>query len=99
MNEKQIEKYANERVSDVGGLNIKQANPMSRGWPDQLYILPEGRVFLIEFKSPGKVASELQEWCIEKIEMRGIKCYVCDSKDSFEAALKEQLARLPDQSN
>lgn len=74
-----------------GIIAIKLQGMGNRSLPDYLFLLPEGRAFMIEFKAPGKTPSELQWLTIDKLIKQGFDVEVHDDKFSAIAALKERL--------
>ena len=63
------------------------------GWPD-LFLAYEGRVFLVELKSPAKTGrlSERQKIIHNILRLQGVTVYVSDSKESAD----EIIFRLTD---
>lgn len=59
---------------------IKLNGQGNRGKPDNLFFMPD-RVFFIEFKAPGEDLEPLQKWWKKKLENKGFKVYVVDSKE------------------
>ena len=49
------------------------------GWPDYEFLLSGGRVFFVEFKTPGKEPTPLQWQRIGQLRGLGHRVYICDS--------------------
>ena len=50
-----------------------------KGFPDRTVLCPQGRVFFIEFKTPGKKAQGIQSKWHTVLKSFGFKVYVCDN--------------------
>lgn len=72
--EKKVCAYARER----GMMVYKFTSPARRSVPDRMFI-SKGTVFFIEFKSPGKKPTPLQEHEMGIIRAHGAKVFVCSS--------------------
>lgn len=68
---------------------------VSRGWPDDLFLIPGGRPVFIEFKAPGKRATKLQLRKIAVLEALGYDVFVFDNSElaieNLQWALDEAL--------
>ena len=73
--EKAVKKYAREKGCYVR----KFKSPSQRGVPDCLFLSPYGKVFFIEFKSPGKEPTDLQEREMKEINNRKGHAHWTDS--------------------
>ena len=65
------------------------------GMPDRLFMAPGGKLWWIEFKAPGKVASPLQEVKIADLRSLGQTVYVCDDREKGKAIIEAELGRRP----
>ena len=79
MNEKDIEKYVVAYARAKGVYARKFTSPAHRSVPDDLFIYG-GLVWFIEFKAPGKKATENQLREMQKIEDVGVNTFVCDDR-------------------
>lgn len=79
MLEKQIEKAVCDYAKEKGILVYKFSSPGHAAVPDRMFILPGGRMFMIEFKAPGKVPTAPQIREIHRLEKHGIHIYVADN--------------------
>lgn len=78
MLEKKIEEAVCQYARDKGLLVYKFTSPNRAAVPDRLFILPDGRVFFIEFKATGKTPTPTQEREHSKLRGHGIAVYVVD---------------------
>lgn len=75
--ERKIESAVCRYARQKGCYVRKFSSPAHRGVPDDLFITPDGVVFFIEFKAPGKVPTDLQERELAHIlSHNGNACYV-----------------------
>ena len=79
MLEKQIEKAVCDYAKEKGCLVYKFSSPGHAAVPDRMFILPGGRMFMIEFKAPGKkpTAPQLREHL--RLRAMGVSIDVVDS--------------------
>lgn len=82
--ERDIEKYLREQVKKINGIAYKFESPGNAGVPDRIILLPNGRVFFVELKAPGKKPTALQLAQHRKIERVGFEVSVIDSKQGVE---------------
>lgn len=82
MREKDIEdpvcKYARKRFKMMA---LKFTSPQRRNVPDRIFLGFTGLMFFIEFKAPGKKATEGQLREHARLIGRGHRVYVCDDVD------------------
>ena len=73
--ESKVRKYARAR----GFLVYKFTDPTQAGVPDRIFISPQGNLFFVEFKAPGKKprANQLAEH--KRLQEHGQHVYVIDS--------------------
>lgn len=74
--ERKFVAWANEH--DI--TTLKLGSVYNSSWPDRLVIGHKKRLIFIEFKSPGKVQTKLQQNTAANLEQRGFKVYVVYSK-------------------
>ncbi len=83
MKEKDIEdavcRYAREKYRAIA---YKFTSPQRRNVPDRLFCFFNGRTMFIEFKAPGKKATEGQMREIERLRGRGHAVHVCDDVEA-----------------
>lgn len=78
MLEKQIESKVCAYARSLGFLAEKFTSPGRAAVPDRLFTAPNGRMFFIEFKAPGKKPTPLQEADHLRRRSRGCLVYTCD---------------------
>jgi len=85
-----IVKYARDKgclVAKLGGFRSG-----SVGWPDRLFVGPNGQVFFIEMKREGGGRlSAMQEVMITELQERGISCYIVSDVDTGKALVDREL--------
>lgn len=72
MLEKQIEKAVCDYAKEKGCLVYKFSSPGHAAVPDRMFILPGGRMFMIEFKALGKKPTAPQVREIHRLQKHGI---------------------------
>lgn len=77
--EKEIEATFCNEVKKLGGKAYKFSSPNNAGVPDRIVILPEGRLYFVEFKTPGKAPRILQRMVFSNFSRLGHKVHVIDS--------------------
>lgn len=92
MTEKEIENYLVRKIKNKKGIAYKFTSPGNSGVPDRLCLLPNGKIFFVELKSPGKKPRALQVNQITKITKLGQRVYVLDSKEKADEVLETELS-------
>ena len=92
MSEKEIENYLVRKIKKKKGIAYKFTSPGNSGVPDRLCLLPNGKIFFVELKSPGKKPRALQVNQITKIMSLGQRVYVVDSKEKVDEVLETELS-------
>ena len=92
MSEKEIENYLVRKIKNKKGIAYKFTSPGNSGVPDRLCLLPNGKIFFVELKSPGKKPRALQVNQITKITKLGQRVYVMDSKEKVDEVLETGLS-------
>ena len=91
MTEKEIENYLVRKIKNKKGVAYKFTSPGNSGVPDRICMLPNGKIFFVELKSPGKKPRALQVNQIRKITNLGQRVYVVDSKEMVDRVLENEL--------
>lgn len=89
MLEKDIEKYFREQVKLSGGWAMKFVSPGISGVPDRIVLFPEGRIYFVELKRPGKKMRLLQKKISSRLSVLGFCVCVLDSKEAVDAFILE----------
>ncbi len=92
MLEKTVENYLKNKVKAVGGIALKINSASMAGLPDRMVLFPEGKIFFVELKAPGKKPRPLQLSAHRILQSLGFKVYVIDSLDGVQKFLKEVIA-------
>ena len=80
MLESSIEKYLSQKVKELKGMCIKFNSLSLNGLPDRIILLPNGRIYFVELKSPKKQLRPLQKAVCRRLEKLGFKPFVIDNK-------------------
>lgn len=70
MKESEIEQHLKRLALQAGGRSYKWASPGVRGVPDQIVMLPGGKLCLVEIKRPGGVPTVQQ--CLRHKELAAL---------------------------
>ena len=90
MRERTIEKYFREQVQKREGRALKFISPGLPGVPDRI-VLYSGKVWFVEMKAPGRVATPLQKKVHDWFLQVGFPVTVLDSHESVQAWLALHL--------
>ncbi|MHC1762471.1 MAG: VRR-NUC domain-containing protein [Negativicutes bacterium] len=90
MRERTIEKYFREQVKKRDGRALKFISPGLPGVPDRI-VLYLGKVWFVEMKAPGRVATPLQRKVHDWFAWAGFPVAVLDSKESVQEWLSQHL--------
>jgi hypothetical protein len=90
--ERDIETACCKLASANNIMHYKMETKGVRGWPDRLFLGPDGWHFFTEFKAPGKKPSPKQVARIEKLIESGHDVWVIDNVDDFDRALRAEMA-------
>ena len=61
MLESKLEQKLIAHIKKLGGIAYKFSSPNRKSVPDRLCVMPNGRVFFVELKAPGKAPTPLQQ--------------------------------------
>lgn len=81
--ESYIERKFVEYIKDNGGMALKLDAMSCAGIPDRLVVLPNGKMFFVELKQPGKKPRALQLKRHADLKRMGFEVYVIDSLDTI----------------
>lgn len=70
--ERYIQRKCIEYAQKNGFLCIKVTPAGQRGWPDFVFISPNGNHYYAEFKRPGEAPTKLQQHRMEQLRSRGV---------------------------
>ena len=88
MLEKQIESKVCRYARDRGMLGYKFTSPQRRSVPDRMFITPNGKIFFIEFKAPGKTLSKAQELEHQRLKDYNVVVLVISDIENGYAAVR-----------
>jgi len=92
MLEKQIEAKVCEYARERGLLVYKFTSPARAAVPDRLFILPSGKIFLVEFKREGQKPTPAQEREHHRLRQHKVSVLVIDNVVDGQAMVNEMLA-------
>jgi hypothetical protein len=81
--ESYIERKFVEYIRSAGGMALKIDASSCAGIPDRLVVLPDGKMFFVELKQPGKKPRPLQLKRHADLRKLGFEVYVIDSVDAM----------------
>lgn len=79
--EKAIEQKLRDSVKTIGGQALKFTSPGTTGVPDRIVLVPDGRVYFVELKAPGKTMSPKQIKMMTVLAGLGHKVWLIDSPE------------------
>lgn len=88
MCEKIFERKLITKVKKLGGLAVKFWSVTNNGLPDRIVLMPNGKLWFVELKSPGKKTTFIQNMIIEKLEALGFDVWVVSTQTSLNTFLK-----------
>lgn len=99
MLEKTIEKAVCDYAKEKGCLVYKFSSPGHAAVPDRMFILPGGRLFMIEFKAPGKKLTPAQNREHMRIGSFQVSVYVVDNIDVGKAIVLSEVVQSYEYAN
>lgn len=86
MKERDISRYLNKRVAQLGG-EVRRVKWIGRnGAPDKLVLLP-GWHFFVEEKRPGKDATDAQKRERDRLLRAGVRVFLFSTPEEIDSAL------------
>lgn len=89
MEESKIERKLKKEVESIGGKAIKFVSPGMSGVVDRIVLLPEGRIYFVELKAPGKKLRPLQEYRAKELKTLGFDVRVIDTYEKIDEFIRE----------
>lgn len=89
--EKAFEREASRYVESVGGMAVKLLSQFINGLPDRMFLIPNGQIIFVEFKSTGCKPRKIQEVVMRRISNLGFTVLVVGTVNEY-----EELIRLID---
>lgn len=87
--ESKIEQRLKKEIEKIGGKALKLVSPGMSGMPDRIVLIPDGKIFFIELKAPGKKLRALQEYRAKELRTLGFKVRVIDSIEGVDLFIRE----------
>jgi len=91
MLESSFEAYLKRRIKEAGGLCRKWVSPGKRGVPDQIVMMPGGRIWFVELKAPGKEARPQQQKRHKELREMGFTVKVLDTIQKVDRFIREEV--------
>ncbi len=88
MKESTLEKYLVKEISKLNGLCLKWVAPGTRGVPDRIIIMPEGKTYFVEMKQEKGKLHPLQKYVHRQFENRDHKVYVLWNKEQVNTFIR-----------
>jgi hypothetical protein len=85
--ERDLEGYFARQCKKKGLMTLKLNVRFSRGWPDRIVVLKDGKVMWVELKRPGAKLSPLQVKVHFELNKWNQEVYVIDSKEGIDNVL------------
>lgn len=87
-----VETHLVDEVKKLGGKCYKFVSPGNNGVPDRIVMLPQGKVYFVETKAPGKKPRPSQLAVHREMERMGVRVRVLDSKAAVDSFIGEVTA-------
>ncbi|MGL4755700.1 MAG: hypothetical protein ACRCXB_25355 [Aeromonadaceae bacterium] len=92
-----LEKHIESRVCDYAKskniLVYKFTSPARGAVPDRIFVLPDGRVFFIEFKRGGQKPTAAQEREHNRLRGHNANVFVVDNVDSGQTVIDAMVSK------
>lgn len=89
--EKKIERRLRNKVKKAGGMALKLRDAMYAGFPDRTILMPNGKMYFVELKSPGKKPDPLQVLAMAKLRELGFTAVWFDNETELDNFLNSIL--------
>lgn len=89
MKETKLEQYLVKEVKKQNGLCLKWIAPGTKGVPDRIVVMPNGKTYYVELKQPKGRIDPLQKYMHRQLEERGHKVYVLWTKEQVNEFVKK----------
>ena len=87
--EGKVETFLLKKVKQFRGKCYKFISPGHVGAPDRIVIMPQGKVYFVETKAPGKKPRPSQRAFHRELASVGVRVYVLDSKEAVTSFVEE----------
>lgn len=89
MLEKTVENRLKNKVKAMGGVALKVNASNMAGLPDRIVMFPQGKIYFVELKAPGKKPRPLQESAHRILRRLGFSVLVIDNPEGVDEFLKK----------
>lgn len=91
MKESKIEAYLKKEITKLNGLCLKWVAPGTRGVPDRIIIMPQGKTYFVEMKQEKGRIDKLQKYVHKQFAARDHHVYVLWSKSEVDEFISEVI--------
>ncbi|WMZ82782.1 VRR-NUC domain-containing protein [Staphylococcus pseudintermedius] len=89
MKETNLEQYLVKEIKKENGLCLKWVSPGTKGVPDRIIIMPDGKTYFVEMKQNKGRIDPLQKYMHKQFNLRGHKVYVLWTKEQVNEFVKK----------
>lgn len=94
--ESNIESYGVGYARKLGYITLKMTPQGQKGWPDRVFINPQGVHIYVEFKRPDETVRRLQEYRCQQLRERNVIVhYNIDARYLIKEILDEHIHDTP----
>ena len=87
--ESQLERKLFEQIKKMGGMALKFISPGRAGVPDRIILMPGGKIYFVEMKSPRGEVNPIQEYVFEKFKNLGFEVNILNSDEKIKNFIQE----------
>lgn len=92
LSENQLEEKLRKKIKELGGIALKFVSPGRAGVPDRIILMPQGKIYFVEMKSPRGEVNPIQKYVFEKFEKLGFKVHILNSDDAIKNFLEKIIS-------
>lgn len=92
LSENQLEEKLRKKIKELGGIALKFVSPGCAGVPDRIILMPQGKIYFVEMKSPRGEVNPIQKYVFEKFEEVGFKVHILNSDDAIKNFLEKIIS-------
>lgn len=92
LSENQLEEKLRKKIKELGGIALKFVSPGRAGVPDRIILMPQGKIYFVEMKSPRGEVNPIQKYVFEKFEELGFKVHILNSDDAIKNFLEKIIS-------
>jgi len=89
--ESSLERKVVAYAESIGYITFKVSTVSSRGWPDRVFIDPDGHHIYVELKQAGKKPRKLQVHRIQQLHERSVEVHWTSDYETVKKILDQNL--------